>query len=311
MSPRPTIDRAGYIGGTDIAAVVGRPSPWKTLQDVYLEKTGQATRGPQAERMSWGLLLEPVVIAQWARENGMQTAPGGQRVDDHCHAGGHADGLAWRFPHADKVATLAEPDGCRLLEVKCVSASQRNEWLSLGPPEHVLCQVQLYMAVYGLKLCTIIVLFGGNEMLTWDVPEDPMDQHELLTKAKAFWENHVARRVPPAGAADAAPPAKKRPPIQQPDSVEATEDVKHALARLVALRRDLAATEELMAAEMDILKAASGADARPIAINGKVVVSWQPREREAKVTPAASWMQFTVAQTKVLEKALDPESEKD
>jgi predicted phage-related endonuclease len=55
------------LGGSDVAAACGL-SPWTTPYQLWLEKTGRAERERDAaavQRMRWGQLLEPLVLAEW------------------------------------------------------------------------------------------------------------------------------------------------------------------------------------------------------------------------------------------------------
>jgi predicted phage-related endonuclease len=56
----PPIDRTGYIGGSDIAAILGL-SPYKTPLDVYLEKRGLWEDGAAGEAARWGTIMEPIL----------------------------------------------------------------------------------------------------------------------------------------------------------------------------------------------------------------------------------------------------------
>ena len=56
------------IGGSDAAVIMG-VSPWKSLMDLWLEKTGQYVEDIDSESMYWGRVLEDVIAKEFAIRN--------------------------------------------------------------------------------------------------------------------------------------------------------------------------------------------------------------------------------------------------
>src|SRR5690349_8562125 len=60
--------RAGGIGGSEIAAVVGL-SKWTSAFELWHRKRGAIGQQAQNEAMEWGSRLEPVIAAKFAEEH--------------------------------------------------------------------------------------------------------------------------------------------------------------------------------------------------------------------------------------------------
>ncbi len=287
-----------------MAALLGR-STWKTRLDVWQVKTGRVTF-PVNEAMGWGLLLEPVILQEYGRRTGQVIVPGNFKVHDKLEfIGGSADAFARPANSPDgkdcPVATIDNPDGLRLIECKTAGAASRRNW-ERGIPFDYQCQAQLYLALHGLELCTFVVLFGGHELVTYDLPADPMLQHAMLVAAEKFWVEHIQTDIPPApsvpGWDDLTEATAERGPVR-----EATTEVREALLELVRLREERSNIERQEEALGQWLQefAPDGA----IAHMGKELAGWQTKTRKATVLEAKTWKQFAVKPSSTLRKILD------
>ena len=101
--------RSTMIGSSDAPKVMGL-SPWEgsTPLDLYLEKLGLTERGEMSEPAEWGIILEPLILQQYAIRSG------------HVIIGRNSAGWIVRF----------HPDGCE------VSADQESESSFLGTLRH-------------------------------------------------------------------------------------------------------------------------------------------------------------------------------
>jgi putative phage-type endonuclease len=194
--------RAGGLGGTDMAAVVGL-SPWKRPIDVFQGKIDpQGFAEPDKECLFWGSALEPIIRERYAIRYDVQVlAP---------------DAIGEMFPNnrpwrnqtiviGPEPWMLGTPDGllpshrCGL-EIKC-SAYQSQEWGKEGTdeiPQHYLVQVMWYMAVTGLGAWNIAVLFSGNRLQAYRVERNQELIDSLLERGRSFWNDNVLKQVPPA-----------------------------------------------------------------------------------------------------------------
>ena len=61
-----TQDRAKYLGGSDVGAILGL-SPYKTPLDVWLEKTGKQSEQKDSLPLRFGSFAESFVASEYAR----------------------------------------------------------------------------------------------------------------------------------------------------------------------------------------------------------------------------------------------------
>jgi predicted phage-related endonuclease len=88
-----------------------------------------------------------------------------------------------------------------ILECKSAHAFARNQWGEAGSdqmPAAYLLQVVWYLALTGCEHATVAVLLGNQQIAYYEVRRDPALEALVLTKAKAFWDQHIVAGVPPA-----------------------------------------------------------------------------------------------------------------
>ena len=83
------------------------------------------------------------------------------------------------------------------LECKTVSPYASNQWANGKIPAHYLMQVQHYLAVSGYDCWYIAALIFGQELIIHKVPRDEELIGSLITVEERFWNEHVAKQVPP------------------------------------------------------------------------------------------------------------------
>src|SRR5690606_16880012 len=83
----PAVRRSG-IGSSDAAVVAGL-NRWKTTLDLYLEKRGLVEPEPASEAAEWGTILEPTILREFARRNGVNVVGRGEHGVPLCYC---ADG---------------------------------------------------------------------------------------------------------------------------------------------------------------------------------------------------------------------------
>lgn len=185
-------DRRRGIGSSDAAGILG-VSPWATPLSVWADKVGlsvDVAMDEEPERLRWGTLLEPVILAEYGRRRG---------VDVEAHPQDQV------VAHDDLSTHMAcTPDGYQvdvereLVEVKTTSQYMADKWAD-GPPLHYQVQVQHQMACTGLSRATIVVLIGGQEMRWFDVERNDRFIATLEKACRDFWERYVVTgEQPPA-----------------------------------------------------------------------------------------------------------------
>lgn len=194
--------RAAGLGGSEVSALFGL-SPWESEFSLYHRKAGSDLPDRVNDEMRAGTLLEPVIVAEFARRHPdwlVQPKAGTWR---------HAV-REWQIANPDALISLRDPaDPARvtgaLLETKF--ALQHYGWGPSGSdeiPPYYACQVQWYLDVLGLVVCWLMVFIGGSaEFREYEIRADPARQAELRTAAEAFLARVAAGQAPPIDGHDA------------------------------------------------------------------------------------------------------------
>lgn len=199
--------RRSGIGGSDAAAVCGL-DPYRSAFELFLDKTRVFVDDDRAgEAADWGNLLEPVIAGEVARREGLSVVEVGWML-------AHPD-RAWMLADLDR-AIIDDPTDPGGLEIKSTSPFRAHAWRD-GIPVAVMCQVQHYLAVTGLRWFLVAVLIGGQRLVIHRVVRDDELIGSLLDIEARFWQS-VQDRTPPA-----------------PDGSQATSDL---LARLYEVDAD-------------------------------------------------------------------------
>lgn len=146
--------RAGTIGGSSIAAVMGW-SPFTTRDQLAEQIAAKASDSkPLSRAMRRGQILE-AGIAAWLAEDKSLTYDEALSTGIYCH-----DRFSWATYSPDKITT-----GRELVEVKTVTdRAEDNGWGRAGTdriPLHYAAQVTWGMGILGLPYCWVPVLAGG------------------------------------------------------------------------------------------------------------------------------------------------------
>ena len=113
------MNRLGFIGGSDIAAILG-VSSYKTAYQLYLEKLGLAQQDEETEWQYWGKTLEPLVREHFKASTGFAvTQPDAIVHPQYPFLIGHLDGFI-------------EQENA-VLEIKCASDFMRYKWAEAVP----------------------------------------------------------------------------------------------------------------------------------------------------------------------------------
>jgi putative phage-type endonuclease len=253
------------LGGSDAAAALGI-SPWRTPYDLWLEKTAaDAPRPPPTEPMRWGVLLEPLIRAEYSRRTGrnVRVFPDTLRHPSH----------DWMIAHLDGRVG----DGNilnRILEVK--TARDGRGWGepgSDGIPLHYLVQVHHYLIVSGAQIADLAVLIGGSDFRIYTVRADETIARQLVEREAEFW-HQVERREPPApvNLGDATARWGK---LLTPGAVIASAYELDAVESLFRLREERRVLDEAeAAAKLIVMQALANGDSLVDAA-GKLLCTWK------------------------------------
>lgn len=173
------------IGGSDAAVIMGM-NPYKSLYQLWLEKTGQAEPEDLSDNqfVYWGTKNE-ANIAEWFTET---TGKKVQRLGT-LRSKKHPFMLA----NVDRTV-IGENAG---LEIKTAGVSQYSKWKDDEIPDAYYCQCCHYMAVTGADYWYIAVLLGGNEARWKRIERNEEDIKALIKAEMDFWYMVQTRTAPP------------------------------------------------------------------------------------------------------------------
>lgn len=184
-----TQNRHEYIGGSDIAAILGM-SRWKTPLKLWCEKT-QKLPAPDlsnVEAVELGTDLEEFVAQKFTQKTGkaVRKAP---KVYQHPE-------YPYMVAHIDRLVTGTD----ELLECKTASFFKKEEWENDDIPQEYILQVMWYLGITGRKVGHIAVLIGGQSFKYKQIEFDKELFDTMVEAAKEFWtmvQNGTAPAVMP------------------------------------------------------------------------------------------------------------------
>lgn len=192
------MNRKGFIGGSDIASILG-VSPWKTAYELWEEKTTGWTGESSDARdkvLNRGKKLEPIVIEMLQEEKDVWVLERNQI---------HTD-LEYSFLRAeiDFEYAIPGPDSTDVFvgngDVKTVHPYAAKEWGEEGTdefPVYYCAQFQFGLMVTGRDTCMVAALIGADDLRVYEVKRDEELIAEIRKRAVSFWYDNIAARVPP------------------------------------------------------------------------------------------------------------------
>lgn len=266
------LDRATYIGGSDVAAVLGI-SPWLTPLQLWERKVGlepSESLDPQKQKFfARRKRQEPIIAEMLADEYGVEVTrlsmdSDQNRYQDREHSFMAAeidyefiltDKVKAHFPEREDFARI--PSGTLLNgEIKTVHPFKASEWGEQGSeeiPAHYAAQAMHGLGVTRRPACLVAALFGLDGLAAFPVVEDAPTIAGMRERCVSFWHDHVLANVPPA-------------PSNMPELLRALKGVTgfpvelddaHAslLRQIFAARKELAALKrDLEDAEYQLLE---------------------------------------------------------
>lgn len=234
------MDRRGYIGSGDIAAICGL-NPWGTAYDVWEQKIAEEVIEKDSPILRRGKRMEGTIILTLQEEFDFFIL---ERNIRNQHA-------KYPFLWAESDFTYRVQNTDAELDGHGEAKSIGHGWDSWGPsgsqevPAGYIAQIMFAMAVNGLREATVAALMGVDDMRLYRFDYDPEIGEGLIEKAVNFWGQHVlAKTAPPSQTID---DTKKMLSRYQGFTWEASESALKIAENLKATKR----TIKLMEAEKD------------------------------------------------------------
>ena len=258
-------DRAKYLGGSDIAAVLGI-SPWKTPLQLWQDKTTPAMpENHDPERLkvlNRGKRLEPYILDMIRAEHGLEITAVNQRYIDAS------------VPY---FASEIDAEAGQLnIEIKTVSPFKIKEWGEEGTdalPLHYVAQVQWGMGITKREQCDVFALIG-DDLRRYSVLADAELIAAMRDKAQAFWQQYVATLNPPPPAGESDLYALYPRDTGEAIAIDGDDAAVAALCELRALKDEAKSISEKIAVAEGVLKTKL-ADAAVATLGGQRVCSWK------------------------------------
>ena len=188
--------RRAYIGGTDVAAILGI-SRWSSPLQVWREKTQPVPETDEGSSLAMrrGLALEDFIADEFTRARPEFVTYRSRpvvRTDWGFPAGASVDRFVARREHPRTPVAV--------LEAKTAFWTGRREWdEGAGDmPDAYFVQQQWYLAVTGLELSYCVADVGDPSGLRIIlVRPDERIQRRCIEAAREFWERHILTGEPP------------------------------------------------------------------------------------------------------------------
>ena len=225
------MERKGFIGGSDISAVMGL-SRWVTPLKLWAIKTGEVEPDDLSdnEAVELGSELEDFVAKKFERKTGMKVrrAP---KIYQHPTIG------IFRA----QVDRLVEGTD-ELLEVKTASAWKAKEWQGDEIPQEYILQVLWQLFVTGRSVGHIAVLIGGQSFKYKKIEADGEMFIKMRDAALAFWKMVEDKTPPMAVAPDNEFIIELYP--QHDEMMQEVEELNDKIGLLMQLKGTIKEAEE-------------------------------------------------------------------
>ena len=261
-------DRKTYIGGSDLASILGL-SRWKTKLQLYLEKTGKIEEKDlsEVEAVEWGIALEDVVAKKFAKKNNIKVLRTNKNYihPEHDYIRGHIDRL------------IAGTD--EILEIKTCSAWKMKEWDGEDIPYEYVIQLQMYLGLTGRSIGHIACLIGGQKYIQKTIAFDAELYQMMIDKAVEFWNEHVIKDIPPlATLGDREALLQLYPKNTRDDIIVVNENINTAIALRQEISGQIGALEKQKEEVENQIKQVI---ADNIGIEtSKYIIIWKPQSRK-------------------------------
>lgn len=191
------LDRATYIGGSRVAAILGLDAYGKTPLSEYLAITGQVDTQIDPKTLAffeWRKEWEPIVIKRVKREFDAHIVRVNQRYRDP----------EYDFLAAEIDAEWADENGeIQNLEIKTVhplAFGEKGGWGDAGTDEvpiNYAAQCQWGLMVTGRQVCVLVAMAGIDTFVFYRIVRDDELIAEMRERCVRFWTENVLAGVPP------------------------------------------------------------------------------------------------------------------
>jgi predicted phage-related endonuclease len=252
------MNRVGFLGGTDVAALVPGCCPsWTSPWKVWAETVGLITGHETNERLEIGKDAEVFLARVFERRTSLVVA--GEQMELANPAWpwlrGHCDGLVFDACAAEPSVDLA---------IGGIEFKTDQDWTAWDEvPAHYEVQARVYMALTGLDRWWVVAGFSGWRVEIYEITRDAEIEKMILGCAEAFWGDHVVPQIPPPvdGRKPTSTAVRDAWPEHTPDAeVDLTSHAETIAAWIAAVEERKAAEAREDALENEIRVLMAGAE---------------------------------------------------
>lgn len=274
-------DRRQYLGGADMAAILGL-SKWKSPLDVWEAKV-KGVETPVTDAMRWGLRMEDDIADEYKRAKGVMVWKCKRTfIHDTLPFAGSLDRLV--SPSAKHVAMVGNKVKTdTLLEVK--TSRSAEGWGEDGTDEiplYYVPQVMHYLGLTGCQHGDVAVLIAGSDFRTYRLERDDELVGRMWQEAEKFWRDYVATKTPP--------PPRTAEEVERlfrdtGTAVVVSADVEAAIRAYARRKDDIKRGEDVLAELKDQICVALGGASGATLPDGTLIATW----KAAKTTKTTRW----------------------
>ena len=194
--------RYNGLGGSDVGTILG-VNKYKTIHELWEEKTLRKEPPKQNHKMHFGHVLEDPIAKEFARVMGVKI-----RISNKQYK---SENEPWLLGNVDRLITLQDKskavlecknsadhtafkDGYIFRNGEFYNGAKSN---SQSIPLTYYCQCQHYMYITGIHKCYLACLIDGNDFRVYEVLYNQSDVNEIVQKATEFWFNNIIEDVEP------------------------------------------------------------------------------------------------------------------
>jgi len=238
-------ERKGYIGATDLAAILGM-HPYRSALLVYQDKLGLGDPEPMSAAMKRGIKMESYVAEFYAEDANVEL----RKAPTYRHLEKPHIGV-----NPDYEALASDGSIDHLVEMKTHNVFMAKGYGPAGTdevPEHEVIQCQYQMHVSGIHRCVLYVMFGHDDLRPYPFDYDPEVGGMLEEAADRFWIDHILAQIPPdfVGHPSEEEWLKRRFPTDSGQIVYSNPEVDECCAQLGRVKADI---DELEAVELSLV----------------------------------------------------------
>jgi putative phage-type endonuclease len=258
------MDRQGFLGSSDAAAVLGL-SRWSTPLQVWAEKTGQIEPKDISDKLAvrLGVALEQTVADLFMEETEKRVF---KVSENQVHP---------NYPFITCQIDRRVVGEDALLECKTCSAWKAKEWEGEEIPQEYIVQVQHQLAVTGKAYGYIAVLIGNQDFKWKRIDRDDKAINEMISREVTFWNDYVIPKVMPAViSCNDSETLYKLFEKAVPDSVLALDDnINQTVEDIQAAETDKKSLEGLIEQKKNILKSLLGEN--ECGVSSQFKITWK------------------------------------